>query len=161
MAYNEAKKASNKKSDEKYSQILLKPYKEDAAQIREAAANEGMSVQGYILQAVRKQMSEATESAGVVKNSESEPLTEEAPSCSISPELNKAITKCIQDAVENFPEEEYDKLRYALDKLIYDTFSSESRKPKKVVPDKKDEPEEKKPKRSFVCKSLIPEPPEP
>ena len=31
MAYNEAKKISNQKSDAKYSQILLKPYKEEAA----------------------------------------------------------------------------------------------------------------------------------
>lgn len=136
MAYNEAKKASNKKSDEKYSQILLKPYKEDAAQIREAAANEGMSVQGYILQAVRKQMSEATESAGKVKKTESEPLTEESPSCSISPALKRAIKKSIHDAVHNFPEEEYDKLRYELDKLIFDSFYEEKRKP-------------------FTCKSLL------
>lgn len=56
MAYNEAKKASNKKSDAKYSQILLKPYKEEALRIKECAAAAQMSTQGYILQAVRKQM---------------------------------------------------------------------------------------------------------
>lgn len=56
MAYNEAKKASNKKSDAKYSQILLKPYKEEASRIKECAAAAQMSTQGYILQEVRKQM---------------------------------------------------------------------------------------------------------
>ena len=42
MALSEAKKASNKKSDQKY--------------IREAAAAKGQSLQAYILQAVRERM---------------------------------------------------------------------------------------------------------
>ena len=156
MAYSEAKKASNKKSDEKYSQILLKPYKEEAAKIREMAAAKNMSTQGYILQAVRIQLrNEIDTSGGVVKNSECEPLTEEKPSCSISPELNKAIKKCIQDAVENFPEEEYDKLRYELDKLIYDTFSEEARKPKKMVQDTEEPPKKKIASKNFVCGNLL------
>lgn len=49
MAYSEAKKASNKKSDAKYSQILLKPYKKDAERIRKAAKEAGLSVQKFIL----------------------------------------------------------------------------------------------------------------
>ena len=49
MAYTEAKKISNQKSDAKYSQILLKPYKEEAARIKKCAADEGMSTQGYIV----------------------------------------------------------------------------------------------------------------
>lgn len=49
MAYTEAKKLSNKKSDAKYSQILLKPYKEDAERIRQAAKDAGLSVQRFIL----------------------------------------------------------------------------------------------------------------
>lgn len=56
MAYNAAKAASNKKSDAKYGQILLKPYKAEREQIRDAAAAAGQSVQGYILQAVRERM---------------------------------------------------------------------------------------------------------
>lgn len=56
MAYNAAKAASNKKSDAKYGQILLKPYKAEREQIRAAAATAGQSVQGYILQAVRERM---------------------------------------------------------------------------------------------------------
>lgn len=52
MAYNDAKKESNKRSDAKYMQILLKPYKDHGERIRQAAADAGQSLQGYILQAV-------------------------------------------------------------------------------------------------------------
>lgn len=139
MAYNEAKKASNKKSDAKYSQILLKPYKEEASRIKECAAAAQMSTQGYILQAVRKQM-EADSTSRVVKNPESALLTEEEPSCSISPTLKRSIKKSIQDAVQNFSEDEYDKLRYEFEKLVFETFVEEVRKPKKLsLDDKKNE----------------------
>lgn len=56
MSLTEAKRASNRKSDMKYQQILLKPYKEDGQLIREFASAAGQSVQGYILQAVRERM---------------------------------------------------------------------------------------------------------
>ena len=56
MPLTEAKRASNRKSDMKYQQILLKPYKEDGQLIREFASAAGQSVQGYILQAVRERM---------------------------------------------------------------------------------------------------------
>lgn len=56
MAYTDKKRESNKRSDAKYSQILLKPYKADADNIRAAAAAAGQSLQGYILQAVRDRM---------------------------------------------------------------------------------------------------------
>ena len=56
MPLTEAKRASNRKSDMKYQQILLKPYKEEGQLIREFAAAAGQSVQGYILQAVRERM---------------------------------------------------------------------------------------------------------
>lgn len=49
MAYNAAKAASNKKSDAKYMQILLKPYKAEGVRIRAAAARSGQSLQAYIL----------------------------------------------------------------------------------------------------------------
>lgn len=61
MAYNDAKRASNKKSDAKYSQILIKPYKSEAETIRSAAAEAGQSLQGYILQAVRERMERETQ----------------------------------------------------------------------------------------------------
>ena len=108
MAYTEAKKISNQKSDAKYSQILLKSYKEEAARIKKCAADEGMSTQGYILQ-----------------------------------------------AVQNFPEEEYDKLRYELDKLIHETFSDEARKPKKAAIAQEEAEETQKPTKPLTCKSLI------
>lgn len=157
MAYNEAKKASNKKSDAKYSQILLKPYKEEASRIKECAAAAQMSTQGYILQAVRKQM-EADSTSRVVKNPESAPLTEEKPSCSISPALKQAIKKSIQDAVQNFSEDEYDKLRYEFDKLVFETFVEEARKPKKPsLDDKKNEelPKEDHEATKCICESLL------
>ena len=56
MPLTEAKRASNRKSDMKYQQILLKPYKDEGQLIREFAAAAGKSVQGYILQAVRERM---------------------------------------------------------------------------------------------------------
>ena len=56
MSLTEAKRASNRKSDMKYQQILLKPYKEDGQLIREFAAAAGQSVQGYILEAVQERM---------------------------------------------------------------------------------------------------------
>lgn len=56
MTLSAARRASNKKSDEKYQQILLKPYKEEGQRIRAAAAAANQSVQGYILDAVRERM---------------------------------------------------------------------------------------------------------
>ena len=56
MPLTEAKRASNRKSDMKYQQILLKPYKDEGQLIREFASAAGQSVQGYILQAVRDRM---------------------------------------------------------------------------------------------------------
>ena len=56
MTLSPARRASNKKSDLKYQQILLKPYVEEGQRIREAAARAGESVQGYILTAVRERM---------------------------------------------------------------------------------------------------------
>lgn len=55
-AYTEARKASNKKSDAKYQQIMVKPYISEGNKIREAAAQAGQSVQQYILQAVDERM---------------------------------------------------------------------------------------------------------
>ena len=56
MAVSEAKKASNKRSDAKYQQIMVKPYISEGNKIREAAAQAGQSVQQYILQAVDERM---------------------------------------------------------------------------------------------------------
>lgn len=56
MPLSEAKKASNKRSDAKYQQIMVKPYKAEGDKIRSAAAQAGQSVQQYILQAVDERM---------------------------------------------------------------------------------------------------------
>lgn len=56
MPLSEAKRLANKKSDAKYQQILLKPYKAEAEQIRAAAARAGQSVQRYVLQAVEERI---------------------------------------------------------------------------------------------------------
>lgn len=56
QAYTEARRESNKRSDAKYQQLLIKPYKEEGQRIRAAAAEAGQSVQAYILQAVRDRM---------------------------------------------------------------------------------------------------------
>lgn len=56
MTLTPARRESNKRSDAKYQQILLKPYKEEGQRIRDAAAAAGESVQGYILKAVRQRM---------------------------------------------------------------------------------------------------------
>ena len=66
-----------------------------------------------------------------------------------------ALKKSIQDAVQNFPEEEYDKLRYELDKLIHETFSDEARKPKKAAIAQEEAEETQKPTKPLTCKSLI------
>ena len=63
MAYNEAKAASNKRSDAKYMQILIKPYKEHGAAIRAAADAAGESLQRYVLEAVDQRMKHDAEKA--------------------------------------------------------------------------------------------------
>ncbi len=52
----EAKKAGNARHVAKLDQIKLQPYKEEGERIRVAAAEAGMSLQAYVLEAVRKEM---------------------------------------------------------------------------------------------------------
>lgn len=56
MALSPAKKASDARHIAKLDVIKVQPYKEEGAAIRAAAAAAGMSVQAYILQAVRAWM---------------------------------------------------------------------------------------------------------
>lgn len=56
MPLSEAKRVSNKKSDAKYMQILLKPYKDEGQAIKTAAIAAGQSTQAYVLQAARERM---------------------------------------------------------------------------------------------------------
>ena len=50
------KRASTEYNRRRCSNIMLRPTKEEGAQIRQAAADAGQSVQGYVLGAVRVQM---------------------------------------------------------------------------------------------------------
>jgi len=52
----EAKRAGNARHLEKLGRIDLRPYKEEAEQIKAAAAAAGQSMSAYILQAVRERM---------------------------------------------------------------------------------------------------------
>ena len=63
MTLTAAKAATNAKHGAKLDQIMIRPYKEEGQQIREAAQRAGQSTQAYILQAVRERM-EKEESAG-------------------------------------------------------------------------------------------------
>lgn len=131
---------------------------DEADEISEAAEKAGQSVQAYFLQAVRDRLDGKNIYDGVVKNIERAPLTEERPSCSISPALKRAIKKTIQDAVQSFSEDEYDKLRYEFEKLVFETFVEESRKPKKLPLDEKgheEYPEDEDTIGECCCKSLL------
>lgn len=50
------KAITNKKHIDKLDKIKLQPYKAEGEAIRQAAADAGQSLQGYILQAVRERM---------------------------------------------------------------------------------------------------------
>lgn len=54
MALSEAKKAADKRYTAKLDNIMVRPYREEGSTIRAAAA--GMSVQAYMLRAVRAWM---------------------------------------------------------------------------------------------------------
>lgn len=135
MASDAQRKANAKYLAGKKTLTIRLDY-EEAEEISKAAEEAGQSVQAYFLEAVRNRLDGKVMPGGVVENSERELPEEEKPSCSISPALKRAIKKSIHDAVYNFSEEDYDKLRYELDKLIFDSFYEEKRKP-------------------FSCKSLL------
>ena len=52
----DAKRAGNARHQAKLDRIVIQPEKEEGAIIRQAAANAGKSVQGYILQAIKERM---------------------------------------------------------------------------------------------------------
>lgn len=56
MPLSEAKKAADKRYVNKLDNIMIRPYREEGAKIRDAAAAAGMSVQAYVLKAVRAWM---------------------------------------------------------------------------------------------------------
>lgn len=64
MPLSEAKKAADKRYVNKLDNIMIRPYREEGSVIRAAAAADGMSVQAYVLRAVRAWMER--EQAGAV-----------------------------------------------------------------------------------------------
>ena len=52
----EAQKRASINYNRKQDNIMIRPTKEEGAEIRAAAANTGQSVQAYVLQAVRERM---------------------------------------------------------------------------------------------------------
>ena len=56
MAVSEAKRITDARHQAKLDQIMIRPYKGEGQMIREAAASAGVSVQRYILDAVRERM---------------------------------------------------------------------------------------------------------
>jgi len=56
MSATKAHLEGNKVHQEKLDRIIMQPYKEEGARIREAAAKAGQSVQRYVLDAVRQRM---------------------------------------------------------------------------------------------------------
>lgn len=52
----DAKRAGNARHQAKLDRIVIQPEKGEGAIIRQAAANAGQSVQGYILQAIKERM---------------------------------------------------------------------------------------------------------
>ena len=134
---SDAQRKANAKYLASKKTLTIRIDHDEADEISDAAEKAGQSVQAYFLQAVRDRLDGKSTYGGVVENIERVPLTEEKPSCSISPALKREIKKCIQGAVQNFSEKEYDRLRYEFDKLVFETFIKEARKPKKPLLDNK------------------------
>lgn len=156
MATKEAHSRANIEYNKRQDNIMIRPPKEMGAKIREAAKENRMSVQAFVLQTLYARI--GIDTTGVVKNSEGAPLTEEKLSCSISPSLKCAIKKSIQDAFQSFSEEECAKLRDEFEKLVFETFVEESRKQKKSSSDKKNNeepPKEDTDVNECICQSLL------
>ena len=56
MTTTEAQKRASANWNRKQDNIMIRPTKEEGAMIRQAAADAGMSVQAYILEAIRTYM---------------------------------------------------------------------------------------------------------
>ena len=61
MALSAKKAISDKRHQAKLDRIVIQPYKAQGAEIRSAAEASGMSLQGYILQAVTEKMERDSE----------------------------------------------------------------------------------------------------
>lgn len=68
MAVSEAKKITDARHQAKLDQIMIRPYKEEGQQIREAAKAAGKSLQGYILEAVQERMEREKNQLKIAEN---------------------------------------------------------------------------------------------
>ena len=112
MATREAHSKANIEYNRRQDNIMVRPSKEMGAKIREAAAAENMSVQGYILQTLYART--GAKGGGVVKNPESAPLTTKEVSCTISPDREKVLKDVLRDIVLNTSPAEREQLATAL-----------------------------------------------
>lgn len=65
MAVSEAHSRASVKYNKARDNIMIRPTKEDGAEIRQAAAAAGQSVQNYILQACSERMQREKQQTGV------------------------------------------------------------------------------------------------
>lgn len=75
----------NKYNAKAYDRVNLVVPKGQKEQIQEYAKERGMSLNAYINNLIKADMGDRLTPGGVVKNIESEPLTTDTSSCSISP----------------------------------------------------------------------------
>lgn len=65
MTQTAAQLAASRAYKTKLDQIMVRPHKDEGAQIRAAADAAGQSVQAYVLQAVRERMSKTSDTISV------------------------------------------------------------------------------------------------
>lgn len=120
MATKEAHSRANIEYNKRQDNIMIRPPKNKGARIRGAAMAYGMSVQAFILQTLYARI--GIEPDGVVKNSEGEPLTEDKPSCSISPERREAIKKEMRAAIKEATSENSVNVELEFYRLIRESY---------------------------------------
>lgn len=116
MATKEAHSKANIEYNRRQDNIMVRPSKEMGAKIREAAAAESMSVQGYILQTLYART--GATGGGVVKNLKAIPSSEEQQSCLISPDRKKILQDILNDIVLNSSSENRNGLEKELLQIV-------------------------------------------
>lgn len=118
--HSKASIAYNKRQDN----IMIRPTKEIGAKIREAAAAQSMSVQGYILQTLYART--GAKGNGVIENIESEHSTPQEISCVLSPDREKILRDIIKDAVLNTPADSRGQLETMLSQIVKEVVDENS-----------------------------------
>ena len=126
MATKEAHSKANIEYNRRQDNIMIRPSKEMGAKIREAAAAENMSVQGYVLQTLYART--GAKGGGVVENPESEPLATETASCLISQDREKILRDIVKDIVLNTPMQERDAIEAKISSIVRETVEENADK---------------------------------